>query len=243
MDLYPFITRRKSIRKYRQEPLPGNRLQEILAYAKNLRALDEKIPYAILPATGAEISGMMAVKAPHYLVIYSDSTPEATANAGFLLAQMDLYLSAQGLGSCFLGMAKPREKTHAGLSGILTLAFGTPEEALHRKSIDEFSRKPLGEICRGQDSRMEAVRLAPSAVNGQPWYFICNKGSIDVYRKKLGLIKAKIFGSLQAFDMGIALCYLWLASEAEGRPFSYQFGGTDPDDVPGDCLYMGRVEG
>src|SRR5690606_38406218 len=96
-------------------------------------------------------------------------------NAGYILQQLDLYLSANGLGSCWLGIAKPTkdESFFSGLKFVITLAFGKPAEKLHRNEIGEFNRLPLDKIrdAVGMDNLLEPARLAPSANNSQRWYF------------------------------------------------------------------------
>ncbi len=44
------------------------------------------------------------------MIISSENTEGYLMNIGFIFQQMDLYLSSIGLGSCWLGMAKPTEK-------------------------------------------------------------------------------------------------------------------------------------
>ena|GEM_PF-3748051 len=49
-------------------------------------------------------------------------------NAGFLLQQIDLYLSDSNLASCWLGMAKPSKEAHSQIrKGVPAWLRGTVE--------------------------------------------------------------------------------------------------------------------
>ena len=126
-------------------------------------------------------------------------------------------------------MAKPDEK--AGMPYVISMAFGTPAEPLHR-SLSEFKRKPLSEISEGVDERLEAARLAPSGMNAQGWFFAAKDGGIRCYRKKPAFMPDK----LGCIDMGIALYHI--ASE------SAEFRFVKAPDAPErkGFIYSGTVE-
>jgi len=94
-------------------------------------------------------------------------------NAVFLLQQVDLYLSAKNLASCWLGMAKLAKGVPTlmnGLEFVIMLAFGNTTEPIHRANTFDFKRHDLSAISSvaGADELLEPVRLAPSASNTQP---------------------------------------------------------------------------
>jgi hypothetical protein len=120
------------------------------------------------------------------------------------------------------------------------MAFGKPTEPATRKS-EEFKRKPLVEIAKGSDSRLEAVRLAPSGMNGQPWYFIVDGNAIHVYYKEsLGGLAGRLY-HLTNLDAGIALCHLAVASEHEGKTFSFTVNKNAIPASPQGFSYIGTV--
>jgi len=166
------------------------------------------------------------VKAPHNFIISSELTDGYLENVGFLYQQMDLYLSSLGLGSCWLGMAKPTEALETKLEFVIVLAFGKPKESPYR-SLEGFNRKPLEEVAAGSDPRLEAVRLAPSASNTQNWFFVCDAGKIHAYQKLLNPVKAKFYDKFNRLDVGIALCHLYLATVEQGAVFKFSL-----KDVP-----------
>ena len=76
------------------------------------------------------------------------------------------------------------------------------------------------------DPRLEPARLAPSAVNGQPWYFTHEGDTIHVHCKN----KASYL------DVGIAQAHLYVANEETFQFF--QVEGVNP--VPG-YTYVGSL--
>lgn len=241
MQLYDSIFKRKSTRKYLPEALAAETLSQILDFVGNARPLYPQIRTRIELANTSDVKGLVSAKAPHYLLLYAEKTDGYLPNTGFLLQQVDLYLSALGLGSCWLGMANATVPAKEGLDFVIMLAFGKAQDHPHRTDVSAFNRNPLSKISSGNDKRLEAVRLAPSASNSQPWYFTCNEAGIYVYRKNLGMIKSVMYNTMNQIDMGIALCHLWLASEHAGHSFVFEPDeqGSAPQVSGYTC--MGRV--
>jgi len=238
MDLYKQIFLRKSVRKYDMTPLPEAELREIEDFICGMRPLlsDVAIGHRILGP--GEVKGLFGIKAPHYVVISGKPHPQRDLCAGFLFQQLDLYLSARGIGACWLGVTKGREKP-SGEVDILSICFGRPVDSATRITA-EFQRKELTEISSGEDPRLEAARLAPSGRNLQPWHFIVADGAIHVYQAIPGKLWAKLYG-LDKLDVGIALCHLALATEAEGGTFRFEIGRQDVPPTPGGFIYLGTV--
>jgi hypothetical protein len=92
------------------------------------------------------------------------------------------------------------------------MSFGKPAEPLYRE-LSAFKRKTLAEISEGSDKRLEAARLAPSAVNSQNWFFIADNGKIHCYRKKPNPLLRFMLTNMNRIDMGIALYHTALESE------------------------------
>jgi len=221
-QLYETIFRRKSIRKYDMTPLPEKTIAALQHFTTSLKPLDEtiKIEYAYLGTN--DVKNLLPIKAPHYICLYSEKKDNYLMNAGFMLQQIDLYLSANGLGSCWLGMAKPSRQVpemQNGLEFVIMIAFGNANESVHRDSVSEFNRKSLSAISNiaGVGELLESARLAPSASNSQPWYFSGTPDQITVSREKLNILRAQIYGKMNQIDIGITLCYVWLTCEHNGK--------------------------
>jgi len=159
------------------------------------------------------------IAAPHYVAAYTTQAEGALENVGFMLQQLDLFFSANGLGCCWLGLAKPRQAKDGNLICAAAQAFGRPAMPPHRDNVKEFDRKPLREITSlppEEAGLLEAVRLAPSARNGQPWYFTGSPSLLHVYRDRSGAMHLPVLRRLSRIDIGIALCHLWLAARHRG---------------------------
>ena len=84
----------------------------------------------------------------------------------------------------------------------------------------------MEQITDKADPRLEAARLAPSAVNSQPWYFTHADDTIHIYCSKKG----------SRLDAGIALAHLYVAN---GGSFRF-FKAEHMTDLPG-YGYIGSI--
>ena len=146
---------------------------------------------------------------------------------------MDLHLQSLGLGVCWLGMGRMNPKTTTvveGMKFVIMLAFGHPKGDQLRHDLKGFKRKTLEQIADQLDPRLEPARLAPSAVNSQPWYFTHEGDNIHAYRNPNDRLNY-----MNQIDMGIALAHLYVANEetfrffkAENAPFvsGYNYSGS-----------------
>jgi len=243
-EFYNTIFKRKSIRKYDMTSLPQGKLAEIQEFAASVKPLVDSINYKFVYLGTNDVKNLLPIKAPHYICLYSDKKDSYLMNAGYLLQQVDLFISANNIGSCWLGMAKPSKDIPAqqdGLDFVIMLAFGNTAEQVHRENTSEFNRKSLSEITSlvGEDQLLEPVRLAPSASNTQAWFFSGDTKEIIVRRTKLNLIKASLYGKMNQIDIGIALCHLWLSLDHAGKSAVYDF---DKVDVPSGYEFMVKVK-
>jgi hypothetical protein len=209
--LYETIFKRKSIRKYESAPLDKATMDMVRSEMASLKPMVPGIRTEVRILEADTVKGMFMAGAPHYMAIYSEEKEGFSANAGFMLQQMDLFLSANGLGCCWQGGAKPTKKVEpvAGLEFVYIIAFGKPTEPLHRQSVSEFKRKALSEISdiKGMDEMLEPVRLAPSGVNNQSWYYRGDANRIDAYHAK-----SMMFDQMNQVNAGIGMCHLWLSA-------------------------------
>jgi hypothetical protein len=226
--LYETIFKRKSIRKYESAPLDQGIMETVHSQIASLKPLIAGIRTEIRMLRSEEVKGMFKADAPHYLAIYSEEKEGFAANAGFMLQQLDLFFSASGIGCCWLGGSKPTKKVEplAGLEYVIILAFGKPAEPLQRNSVSEFKRKALSEISdiKGSDELLEPVRIAPSGINNQSWYYRGDANRIDAY-----YAKSMITDQMNQINVGIGLCHLWLSAThlKKGIEFVLELPGED----------------
>ncbi len=228
-DVYPLIFKRKSIRIYDMAPFDEKTLQKISESLHTLQPLcdDIKTEFKIISHNRVRRTRK---KAPYYIAAFSEKKPYYLPNIGFMLQQMNLLLSANGIGSCWQGIPQPTKevKEDSNLDYIILMAFGNAKEPLYRMNVSEFDRKPLSKITdmTGMKELLEAARLAPSSINSQVWYFTGDETMIHVYIGKPGFFRRFIAHSLLQIDVGIALCHLKIAAEHFGKKTTISYSPT-----------------
>lgn len=237
--LYETLFKRKSIRKYDMTPLDQNTISEITRYIKSINPIVPDIKTQIKIFDKNDINSAMTVKAPNYIAFFSEPKDGYLLNAGFMLESLDIFLSAKGLGTCYQGMASPKKEIINGsnLQFVIILAFGKPSEPIYRNNVLEFKRKDIESIT---DSKalyniLEPVRLAPSSMNSQPWFFSGNEDKITAYCTKKMFLKR-----LNKIDMGIAICFLDITTKNVGKRISVSFN-KDAKDITSGSYYTADI--
>ena len=225
MTLNEMIFRRKSCRSFTGKPVDAEMIEKILSFEP--KPLYPHIKVRMDIVSRDKVKCICPWTTPQLITVYSEETKGCLENIGFLFQQMDLYLQTLGLGACWLGMGRMNPKTTAAVEGmkfVIMLAFGHPKGDQRRSELKDFKRKPMEKITDRPDPRLEPARLAPSAVNSQPWYFAHEGDTIHVFCSNKG----------SRLDAGIALAHLYVANEESFRFFKAEHIA----DLPG-YTYIG----
>jgi nitroreductase len=228
-DLYPMIFKRRSIRTYELTPLNEKSLQKISDSLHTLQPMcdDIKTEFTIISHNQVRRARK---KAPLYIAAFSEMKAHYLTNIGFMLQQMDLFFSANEIGSCWQGIPRPTKKVkeNSNLEFVILMAFGNTKETLHRMNVSDFNRKPLSKITEITDMNelLEAARLAPSSTNCQAWYFTGDETMIHAYVSKPGFLRRLFATTLLQIDVGIALCHLKIAAEHFGKKATISYSPT-----------------
>jgi nitroreductase len=245
-NLYDEIFKRKSIRNYDPAQIDQNLLKQI---SDNLDSLNPmltgtKTEFKIISPN--QVTRKLRINAPHYIAAFAEAKDINKVNVGYMLQQMNLYFSAIGLGSCWLGIPQPTKEVtdSTNLEFIILMSFGKAKETLYRTSATEFKRQSLSDITDIENATelLEPVRLAPSAVNVQNWYFTGNKNEIHGYSAKSGFLRSIVGGSYYPVNMGIALCHLHLAAERNGSKTKFVFDNSKVKSPPKNMEYVATLE-
>jgi hypothetical protein len=103
---------------------------------------------------------------------------------------------------------------------IISIAFGQTKGPVHR-SQSEFKRKPIDEITNApEDTCIQAVHLAPSGMNLQPWYLEKVGDKVLLYKQSIKPPLSLVYKKTEV-DMGIALCHYALACRHFGKSFAF----------------------
>lgn len=159
--------------------------------------------------------------ARQFLVMAVGHGEREHVQAGFMFEKLLLDATRLGLGSCWLGgtfrwgpfaeaMGECRGLTVEIVSPI---GHTTPKmrlaERMMRRAVKADHRKPFARLFRGADPAsaigraLEAVRLAPSSSNSQPWRAEVEYGA-DTVSVAFTCVTSNRFS---AIDMGIAYCH------------------------------------
>lgn len=245
-DFYQTIFKRKSIRNYDLSPLDEDLLAKIRKYMNNLKPLYKNIKTEMKIVPQNDVKRRFMKKAPHYIVVFSENKEGYLTNVGYMLQQMDLFLSTKGIGSCWQGIPIPTKDVlkSSNLKYVILMAFGRPNEPLYRSKISEFKRKPLQQITdiTGLDELLEPARLAPSAANSQPWFFTGGENLIHAYSVKPNFIKSLLIKKYTPIDMGIVIYHLQVAAEHLGKKPSIIFDERAKKNPPKGCEYVASLK-
>jgi nitroreductase len=164
--------------------------------------------------------------ASEFLALIHDNTPMARLSAGYLMEQAILFCTQLNLGACWIGGFSKSDfakqvslKSNETLSNVSPVGYkekGIKQgflPSLASAIVKSHTRKPFGELFfkdefgksltdeeAGQYKQpLEMVRLAPSAVNKQPWRAILHEQYLHFYHISSS--------ELLNLNLGIALCH------------------------------------
>lgn len=208
MTLYETIFARRSVRQYDETPLDDAALTGVQGHLDSL---------VQLPGQSArfEIVGREKLKggvAPYAILAFAANNDAACVNIGYSLQGVDLWLQGSGIGSVWCGMAVPLEKNP---ECRILLGFG-PTSVPMRSGEQDFKRKAIKDISDTDNAIVRAARLAPSAVNFQPWFLTVADTQVEARVNVRGMGRV-LPGKMWLFDIGIVLKHIEVALEHEGK--------------------------
>lgn len=237
ITLQDAIIKRKSIRDYDMTPLSEKELKEITDYLDGIEPLLSGLKTKVRIITPDNVKAIRSWRSPHFLAIYANSDDMALVNVGYVYEQLVVYLTSLGLGTCWANSVSPKDtKEYEGMKWAATIAFGREKNGQPwRENASEIKRQTLAAISDKEDDRLEAARIAPSAMNNQPWYFVHDGEKIRAYCVVQGFMK-KWMTSMNRIDMGIAIANVKMG----GDDFKFEIEKA-PAEVKG-YTYIGTIE-
>ncbi len=239
MEILEIIQRRQSCRTYN-----GLRLDKatIAALEEEIKALPRLFEDVAVPeirvvdyddADGRLGTYGFITGARQFLVMASGKSQAEQVQAGFMFEALILKATEMNLSTCWLGgtfrrgpFAEAFGHIDQGreISIVSPIGHPTPRrrfaERLMRRVVKADHRKPFARLFQGAapDSplgiALEAVRLAPSSSNSQPWR--CVVTGREGSGEEVVTFSCAASGRFSAIDMGIAYCHFLLASRREG---------------------------
>ncbi len=231
-------TVRRSRRAFDSTPVDAERLDALAAACGGFHPHPDARVALVAEPTVDVFSGIVGsygkvTGAPHVLFMIADSrSPHSQQHAGYVGEAAILEATSMGLGTCWIGgffdsaKAERLIRLDPNERVVAVSPVGTPvekpssaERAMSRMARSR-RRKPLDRITSESTENwpawalaaLECARIAPSAVNRQPWRFNYEEPCLIVSRDSL-VETPKV---TKALDCGIAMLHAELGALSVG---------------------------
>lgn len=240
MDLRNTVETRRSVRTFNGLMVNAEDLEKMKEYVKTIEnpyGID--VEFVFLDAEEHSLSSPVIKGEKLYVTAKIKDVKHAEEAYGYSFEMMVLYAWSLGLGTTWIGGTMNREhfEEETGLDAQEMMYCVTPlgyparkmsiKEMAMRKGVGADKRVPAETIffdvnfstpLEESDEKirfaLEMVRLAPSAVNKQPWRIVRRENCYHFYLKhSKGYDNGK--WDMQKIDMGIALCHFMQAAGGE----------------------------
>jgi nitroreductase len=191
-------------------------------------------------------------------------SPMDLEDFGYLFEKIILFATGMGLATCWMGatFSRPLFSEKMGLKpeeiipAISPVGYGSAKrslrDAVFHLSAGSRNRKKWPELFfdgsfqtplrKGNheklDTLFEMVRLAPSAVNKQPWRLILDGMAIHFFLNRTKGFEKMFKMDLQRIDMGIAICHFELAAGEVGINGAWKISCPEIQSRPEDIDYV-----
>ena len=253
MNTQEIIRSRRSVRSFDGTGLRTEDAQKIMEFAEKVEnPYDQPISWKILDAKKYGLSSPVISGTDTYIAGKMRRADHAEEAFGYTFEKVVLFAESLGVGTTWIAGTMNRDAFERAMDLLddevmpCVSPLGYPakkmsiREALMRKGVKADSRLDFRQLFfegsfdvslttdkAGKLAEvLEAVRLAPSAVNKQPWRIVVCGDKVHFYEKQS---RGYVDGSgwdIQKIDMGIALCHFELAAQECG--FSVSFELNDP---------------
>lgn len=164
---------------------------------------------------------------PAWFVVISPDDDRAVLNAAMCMEDIVTACTMRSLATCWVGgtfrqstvVRRISLSSGESVKAIVAVGYASERESLlsrvSSKVIGSRRRKPFGDLFRATtgsfgpfERALEGVRLAPSAVNAQPWRAVVSGGEV--------VFSCVTRNDYSMLDMGIALSHFKTVCRYEG---------------------------
>lgn len=204
MDMLEIMKARHSVRQYEEKRIEGERKETLISLVKecnkesglNIQIIfDEPKCFESMMAHYGKFSGVK-----NYIALVGKKGADLDEKAGYYGEKLVLKAQELGLNTCWValthGKSAAEVKKGEKLACIIALGYGVTQGVSHKN-------KPLEQLCSCAKAMpdwfskgMEAVMLAPTAMNQQKFYFALENGGVSAKAGKgfytkmdLGIVK------------------------------------------------------
>lgn len=251
-DIKKHIKARRSVRNFDGRLLDETTKAQLMDYAREIRnPFGLPVEFKYLETKRDGLSCPVVSGTELYIGGKIKNAPHANEAFGYNFEEFILYAQSQGLGTVWLGGTMNRDAYEKAmdLAEDEMMPCATPigytaqkmsvREIMMRKAIKADERQPFEVLFFDGDftkpltkekagvlaEPLEMVRLAPSAVNKQPWRVVVTENAAHFYlKRRKGSTNESHEDKLdmQKVDMGIALCHFALTAKENGLQLTFQ---------------------
>ena len=256
------VKARRSVRTFNGKRLSDEKLDEILKLAQSAEnPWHLPITWKILDAKEQKLSCPVITGTDTYIGCKMKRAPHAEEAFGYAFENVVLELAGQGLGTTWIGGTMDRKAFERAMDlkedelmpcisplGIPAEKFSL-RETLMRRGIKADVRLPQEALFFRNDfdhpvspddpmhDVLELVRLAPSAVNKQPWRIVLMDDIAYFYEHHDKGYVDSAGSDMQKMDLGIAMCHFVKGIQELGK--NAVFTEADPGiTVPADTEFI-----
>lgn len=236
---YEQIPLRHSVRSYDGRPVPDEVLDGIRPFLSGFSELCRGARGVILDDAGELFTGILGplgvITGVSVAVAFAGDlrVPEHMEAVGYLGEGVILQATSLGLGTCWVSGTFDRQRAasrvklgpHERVLAVTPLGYASERENPGQRLLHSLAgssrRRPLEAISGGLEQRkwpsglreaLEASRLAPSAMNRQPWFFRVAGDCVTLLVRGAG----SAYGSSRRLDCGIVMLHFEVAARATG---------------------------
>lgn len=179
MEMIELMKQRHSVRQYSDRVIESEKrsaMNDLIAKINQDTGLHIQIFYEepkCFDSIMAHYGKFAGVK--NYIALVGKKSPKLEENLGYYGEQLVLKAQELGLNTCWVAMTHGKSKAEIGngekLVCLISLGYGSTNGVPHKS-------KPISEVCNYRDdtpewfiSAMNAVLLAPTAMNQQKFFF------------------------------------------------------------------------
>jgi len=247
MNTLELMAKRRSVRTFDGRALSTEDAKKIMEFAEKVEdPYDIPISWKILSAEKHGLSSPVIVGTDSYIAGKMPRVPHAEEAFGYAFEKVVLFAESLGVGTTWIAGTMNRDAFEKAMDVskdevmpcVSPLGYPAKKmsvrEVMMRKGIKADSRMGFGELffdgslasplTKEKAGKLadafEAVRLAPSAVNKQPWRLVLSGDKVHFYEKRSKGYVSEDGWDLQKIDIGIALCHFELAAKDSGYEVS-----------------------
>ena len=253
---YDAIFKRRSRRAYLNKSLTDKEVEHFMGFCQELNDSVNGVKILFVPHDPDKVlKGVIGsygkVKgAPMFAAFIGDTNdPLVQEKTGYFGESFILEATALGLGTCWVGgFFNPEEVAkhvalgaHEKVIAITPVGYALGEysftEKFFYRMASDHKRQELENMCSGLPKNewptciktaLEAARLAPSAVNRQPWSFTVDKDWIKISVDKPDM-NSNITKISKRLDCGIAMLHLEIGALGSGAKGDWEY--SDGKDI------------